>query len=116
MLEFELPYPPSINHYWRMVGRRMLISREGRAFREKVCSVLAAAGARPLREALIVRIEAYPPDRRRRDLDNALKSLLDSLQHGGAYVDDSQVVKLTIERCRPTPCGKVIVRIEEVSS
>ncbi len=29
----ELPYPPSVNHYWRRVGDRTLISREGRKFR-----------------------------------------------------------------------------------
>ena len=114
MIEFELPYPPSVNHYWRMAGRRMVISREGRAFREKVCSALAVAGVQPLRGGLAVRIELYPPDRRRRDADNALKALLDALQHGGAYVDDSQIVKLMVERRQPTPGGRIIVRIEEV--
>ena len=42
MLELELPVPPSINHYYRRVGPRTLISREGRAYREAVCTILAA--------------------------------------------------------------------------
>ena len=29
MLELRLPYPPSVNHYWRRVGHRTLISRSG---------------------------------------------------------------------------------------
>ena len=48
MIEFHLPYPPSVNHYWRRVGARTLISRGGRAFRQAVCSLLAARGMRPL--------------------------------------------------------------------
>jgi len=48
MLELELSLPPSVNHYWRRVRPLTLISREGRAFREKVCSILAAWGVRPL--------------------------------------------------------------------
>jgi hypothetical protein len=30
MFEVELPWPPSINHYWRRVGRHTPISRTGR--------------------------------------------------------------------------------------
>lgn len=36
------------------------------------------------------------PDRRRRDLDNLIKPLLDALTHGGAWEDDSQVKDLHI--------------------
>ena len=114
MLELELPYPPSVNHYYRRVGPRTLISRQGRAYRDQVCALLAAAGVRPLAGPLQVQVEVFPPDRRRRDLDNTQKALLDSLQHGGAYGDDSQIVKLEIEKRGPTPGGKVIVRIWRV--
>ena len=111
MLELELPYPPSVNHYFRMVGRRVLISREGRAFRTRVCSILAALGVRPLEGPLAVDIEVYPPDGRRRDVDNIQKALLDALQHGGAYGDDSQIVRLAIEKYRPVEGGRTLVRI-----
>ena len=111
MLDLELPYPPSVNHYFRMVGRRVLISREGRAFRGRVCSTLAALGVRPFEGPLAVQIEIYPPDNRRRDVDNTLKSLLDALQHGGAYRDDNQIVCLAIEKRQPVEGGRTIVRI-----
>jgi hypothetical protein len=29
MFELKLPYPASVNHYWRRVGARTLISRGG---------------------------------------------------------------------------------------
>lgn len=111
MLELELPYPPSINHYWRRVGPRTLISREGRRFREQVVAILAALHIRPLVGDLAVHVEVFPPDRQRRDVDNVLKSLLDALEHGGAFHDDSQVVKLTIQKGEPVAGGKTLVRI-----
>ena len=84
MLTLELPYPPSANHHWRRVGARTLISREGRDFRRRVRSILAEMGVRPSADRLTLRIDAHPPDRRRRDLDNIQKPLLDALEKAGA--------------------------------
>lgn len=114
MVELNLPYPPSVNHYWRRVGERTLISRGGRAFRETVCSILAADGVRPLAGPLVVDIQVHPPDRRRRDVDNIAKSLLDAMQHGGDYTDDSQIVRLSIEKGEPVENGKTVVRIRNM--
>ena len=97
MIELDLPYPPSINHYYRRVGPRTLISREGRRFREKVASVLAHLDLRPLNGPLEVHVDVFPPDRRRRDLDNGQKALLDAMEHGDVYHDDSQIKKLVAE-------------------
>jgi Holliday junction resolvase RusA-like endonuclease len=111
MLDLELPYPPSVNHYWRRVGVRMLLSRGGRAFRDAVGSILAARGVRPLDGPLAVQIDVFPPDHRRRDLDNLQKALLDALQHGGAYHDDSQIDVLVLRRCGVQPEGMVRVAV-----
>ncbi|HOD84361.1 MAG TPA: RusA family crossover junction endodeoxyribonuclease [Phycisphaerae bacterium] len=105
-----LPYPPSVNRYYRHVGFRTLISREGRAYRTTVCSILRRAGIQALVGTLAVGLDLYPPDRRTRDADNVQKALLDALQHGGVYRDDSQVKKLlTIMRDTVVPGGKVVV-------
>jgi len=111
MIELELPYPPSVNHYYRRVGTRTLISREGRAYRETVVSILAALGVQPLLGKLNVQVELFPPDRRRRDVDNTAKALLDALEHGNAYENDSQIVRLEIEKFEPVKGGRAIVRI-----
>jgi crossover junction endodeoxyribonuclease RusA len=111
MLEFELPYPPSINHYWRRVGSRTLISRKGRQFRQSVIAILAAIGIEPISGPLEVDVKVFPPDNRRRDVDNVQKALLDALEHGGAYDDDSQIVRLAIEKGEPVDGGKTIVKI-----
>lgn len=112
-MEIELPFPPSVNHLWRRVGHRIIVSRRGREYRTSVCSILR--GAQPMTGRLSVSIDLYPPDRRRRDLDNTQKALLDALAHGGAYLDDSQIDHLEINRRERFPNGKVIVRIEEIA-
>ena len=99
----ELPWPPSVNHYYRHVGPRVLISRDGRRYREKVVALLKNRGVECLEGPLELEIELYPPDRRRRDVDNSLKCLLDSLAHAGLYQDDSQIHKLTVTKREPLP-------------
>ena len=113
MLHLELPYPPSINHYFRHLGSKVVISRRGRAFRVRVWWLLRTMRVRPMTGELAVVVDVFPPDRRRRDIDNVQKALLDALQHGGLYEDDSQIVKLDIERRGCVSRGRTIVRIQE---
>jgi crossover junction endodeoxyribonuclease RusA len=114
MFEMELPYPPSINHYWRRVGYRTLISREGRKFRDRVVAILSARQLVPMTGPLKVEIDVYPPDNRRRDIDNVQKALLDALQHGGVYADDSQIVDLHARKAEPKAAGMVRVTIRPI--
>lgn len=60
---------------------------------------------------LSVEIDAHPPDRRRRDLDNLQKPLLDALEYAGVYEDDSQIDRLVSRRCAVASPGYVFVRI-----
>lgn len=110
-----LPYPPSVNRYWRHPSRgplagRHLISQEGRDYREAVRAYVAEGQTKRHEGPLAVDIEAFFPDRRQRDLDNILKSLLDSLTHAGVWEDDSQIHDLRIRR-GPMIAGMVKVRI-----
>ncbi|MBI5724301.1 MAG: RusA family crossover junction endodeoxyribonuclease [Planctomycetes bacterium] len=112
MIRLELPYPPSVNRYYRNVGFKTLISREGRAYRITVCSILRRAGVKPMDGKLAVGLDLYPPDRRIRDVDNAQKAPLDALQHGGMFGNDNQIKKLlTVMRETVVPGGKVIICI-----
>ena len=99
----ELPYPPSVNRYYRRVGPRTLISREGRRYREQVEQVLRARGTELLIGDLHMIVHLYPPDARRRDLDNVQKALWDALQHGGLYQDDGQIKQLEAHMYEPMP-------------
>ena len=73
-VEFDLPWPPSVNNYYRHVGPRVLISREGRKYRRMVVSRLGGLFPKFTGKVRLA-LDCYPPDRRRRDLDNLLKSL-----------------------------------------
>lgn len=113
--ELELPWPPSLNHYYRHVGPRVLISREGRQYRERVLAKIRNLNPCALIGQAELHAEFYPPDNRRRDLDNLLKCVLDTLQHAGLYKDDSQIAKITAIKHEPMPPdGLAYIRINQL--
>jgi len=117
LISLTLPWPPSVNRIWRCVGGRVLLSADGRAYRQAVAvAVLEQHGAGdPLTGRLSMVIEAYPPDRRRRDLDNLLKAILDSLEHtGSVYKNDSQIDHLSIRRMSVEKPGRAEVSIRQI--
>lgn len=99
MLTLTLPWPPTVNHYYRKFRGRIVVSAKGLAYRNAVADqVLAQRGAKRFSGRLNVSIVAHMPDKRRRDLDNLLKGTLDSLTHAGVWLDDEQIDRLSIER------------------
>ena len=114
--QYTLPWPPSANHYWFLVackgGGRKVIGKKGKEYRE---SVKAAVGASEgLSGRLKLTVSAHAPDKRKRDLDNILKALLDSLEEAGVYADDNQIDELHVFRKQPIKGGQVIVEIMEI--
>lgn len=59
-------------------------------------------------------MDAFPPDRRRRDLDNLQKPTLDAMQHAGVYEDDSQVDLLITRRREVTTPAKIEIALWEL--
>ena len=112
MISILLPWPPSVNRYWRHNRGRTHISTEGKHYRQEVqtrvqCNRLPTFGT----TRLAVSVFAYPPDRRVRDLDNTLKALLDALAAAGVYDSDGQIDRLEIERREVRTGGEVRVTI-----
>lgn len=116
----RLPWPPSVNTYWRrmVVGGRSVvsISKQGRAYRKAVVgTVLQRLTTKPdpLTGRIGVRLDLWAPDRRKRDVDNHLKALLDALTHAGIWQDDSQVDELHVYRQDVRAPGAAVVEIWE---
>jgi Holliday junction resolvase RusA-like endonuclease len=77
----ELPLPPSANHrYVRRRDGRVALTHEARSYDVVVYAALGARRPRvPKQVPLTLEVEVVVDHRRRRDLDNVLKQLVDSL-------------------------------------
>ena len=118
-----IPYPPSVNTYWRAVKGRVIMSKRGREYRDAVYTAINSAfepddveDPRPLLGRLKVKITATMPDRRRRDIDNINKAALDALGDAGVYGDDEQIDDLHILRGEVMKPGCLEVEIEEIDT
>ena len=99
-LYFTLPPPPSLNSYYRKIRNRIIISEKGKTYRT-VVELLTAQRSFSFthEERLAMDVAVYPATFRRFDLDNLFKSLCDSLEYAGVFVNDSQLDWLSIVRC-----------------
>lgn len=120
-MKLILPFPPSVNTYYRAPNKgplkgKHLISELGRKFKTNVyAAVVTQYGGIPraVTADVEVNIVLYPPDRRRRDLDNYNKALFDALTHAGVWEDDSQVKRMQIEWGSVEKLGKVELTISK---
>lgn len=100
-LRLVLPFPPSLNHYWKRTGGRsgMHISEAGKAYLVAVqAEVLTSHRGVRLTGRLDVTLALTMPDRKRRDIDNFAKVALDAITKSGLWEDDSQLDRLEIVR------------------
>ena len=118
-MKLTLPFPPSVNAYWRSPNSgplkgRILVSARGRAFQSEACAAIIEQLRRlpkPSSVPAAVEIVLFPPDARRRDIDNYNKALFDALTHAGIWEDDSQMKRMLVEWGPVTPKGKVEITI-----
>lgn len=110
----ELPYPPSNNRYYRHVGVRTLLSREGRAYRK--CAIGARPiGTWPMAGRVACTMEVYPPTKMGQDLDNIPKAICDALQFAGILTNDQQIDELHVHRrAKDKNRPRVVVTIHEL--
>lgn len=57
----------------------------------------------------------YPPDNKRRDLDNLCKATLDALQYAGIFADDFHIQQLYIERREIRKHGEIEFVLELIN-
>lgn len=123
MIEFELPFPPSLNHAWGRKGNRSYLTQEQKDYRIAVAGALAwgelqdadsplAPLELPLPGRLAVALRFFEPNRLKRDLDNLPKAILDALTQAGLWLDDAQIDWLMLARAGVRPDRpRVVVRV-----
>ena len=114
MIELILPFPPTVNSYYSHTRNGVFISKKGKVYRGATqAEVLAQLGGTfaPLEDSIYLEVLLTMPDRRKRDLDNYMKSLLDALTHAQLWLDDSQIDQLSIYRGPVSPPGSVTIRV-----
>jgi crossover junction endodeoxyribonuclease RusA len=109
-----LPYPPSVNALYRAVKGRSILSEKYRDWKAEASTALMLQKPKPIAGQVSVIVEMSPPDKRKRDLDNAgFKAILDLLVSFSIIAaDDSSVVREIVARWvegEPGQCT-VIVR------
>lgn len=108
MSTFRLPLPPSANVYWRHYRNHMVISVEARSYKDTARQLAYIAGVEPIDGDVKLSVDVYMINKRR-DLDNALKVLGDSL-NGVAFHDDNQVVEIHARRFQVPKAKKGVKR------
>lgn len=96
-----LPWPPSVNSAWRHHNGRVLVSKALREWRKIAEHQLTYQKAKPVPGEVTVIIHLYPPNRRKYDIDNKLKAILDLLVNAKIIEDDNCniVRQITVKHC-----------------
>lgn len=109
-MRLTLPYPPSTNALYATVRGNRVKTKAARLYCE-VCALTARrSGMQPIVGPVRVTLDVFRP-RRCGDLDNTLKSILDSLK-GIAWQDDAQVEEIHARRHEDKVRPRVELAIE----
>ena len=116
MIKLELStVPPSVNGIWTNKSNGRYKSKKGKILEETARSELKNQfRCKPLASSLEVRIWLYFKDKRKRDIDNYNKGILDAMTNI-AYNDDSQIEELNIKKIVGCGFNKVKIEVEELN-
>ena len=90
MLRLTLPFPPTVNHFFGYAGKRKYLKKEVHEFRRIVTERAIEAQAK-ISGRIAIFVALYAPTKRKYDLDNRIKALLDALEHAGVFLNDEQI-------------------------
>jgi len=110
-IRLEIPFPPSVNGIWRggKAGRFYKSKHYVAWENEAGWAVKEQARGRRITGPFTVQLQVVQPDKRRRDLDNLPKVVLDLLKNLHVTDDDSLCRKVSAEWVPSGPPCFVIV-------
>ena len=111
--EFTLPYPPSVNGYWRAFRGRQIISKRGREYRKHAIEVMNQLGlsGEKISERMHLSVVINPPTFRKYDIDNWCKAPFDALTHAEFWLDDEQIDSLSIKKGEKIKNGSIVIKV-----
>ena len=106
-----MDFPPSVNRLWRTSKNGLMYrSKEYTDWRKKTAWELSIqAKFKQVSGAYKITVKAVRPDKRRRDLDNLIKSISDVLVAAGVIEDDSLCEHLVMMWVSEGPACHVMV-------
>lgn len=113
-ITLRLPWPPSINMLWATNSKgNWYTTKLCKDYKELIRYFIFKAKSPKFDDsaALSITLYAYPPDNRKRDLDNLMKVLNDSLQDALVFKDDFQIKRIFLEMYKKDPNGEGFVEI-----
>lgn len=108
--------PPTVNHLYR-TSRSSIRYKTSKGKEWQTCAAMIFRGAygkpEPYAGDVMLDICFFVADRRRWDIDNRVKALLDALVMGGVLKDDRQVQSLHVQRKRVPETTQTFVMVKE---
>jgi|TARA_R110002167_G_scaffold11880_2_gene51388 crossover junction endodeoxyribonuclease RusA len=92
----KLPTPPSVNALWRITGRRMYRSKKYMDFIKDCEATVAWQNHPTIDYPFNIEIVVGRPSKRRMDIDNRGKAVMDILQHLKIIEDDCMAQQITM--------------------
>ena len=116
-MTITIPFPPATgNHMWKHAGRKHYLTEKAKRYYYEVAYHVRAQNAvLGISDSIAVEVLVFPPDKRRRDLDNLWKVIGDSLTKAGVWEDDSLIEKIVLQRMGVDSMPRVEIRIESVA-
>ena len=98
-MRFQFEFPPSTNNLWMPVkGKGLVKTKEYRAWQDANAWIIRQQiGMEKIEGQFEIHLVFERPDRRKRDLDNLIKSSLDCIVNARVVNDDHLCQKLTAE-------------------
>jgi len=110
--EIYLPFPPTVNNYYVKTKRGVFISTKGKQFRAQVAEAIVEQLPDVfITDRMLVEVILYMPDKRKRDLGNYDKALMDAITEGGLWEDDELIDQQFFYRGCLTKGGQTYMRI-----